>query len=127
MRVWDALGACSSVATRGGKPHPLYPQRHSGRFYPRIRTSGAVELQFDQWTVLDRLVDDAIAFRELEQLIELVLRCIGLDVEGEADLCKADRRVLGDTERAAEVEIALGRNLAGLERNVDRGRHRLQG
>ena len=64
--------------------------------------------------VLDRLIDNAVALGQLEQLIELLLRRIGLDVETQANLRKADRGVLGDAERAAEIEIAFGANTAGL-------------
>ena len=39
---------------------------------------------------------------------------------------KADRRILGDAERAAEIEIALGATRGRLQRNVERGRHRFQ-
>src|SRR5882757_9346945 len=95
--------------------------------WPNAAASRALQLHLDRRAALDGLVDDAIALRELEQLIELLLRRVGLDVEAQADLREADRRVLGDAERAAEVEVALGRDLAGLERNVERGRHRLQG
>src|SRR5262249_28274030 len=63
---------------------------------------------------------------ELEQLIELLLRGVGLDVEAQADLREADRRGLVDAKRAAEVEIALRRDAGGFERNVERGRHRLE-
>src|SRR5215471_15283071 len=67
------------------------------------------QLHLDRRAALDGLVDDAIALGELEQLVELLLRRVGLDVE-----------------RAAEIEVALGRDLAGLERDVERGRHRLE-
>ena len=59
--------------------------------------------------VLDGLVDHAIALGELQQQIELVLRRVGLDVEAQADFGEADRGFLVDAERAAEIEIALGR------------------
>ena len=59
-------------------------------------------------------------------MIELVLRGVGVDLEAQTDRRKTNRRILGHAERAAEVEIALGRDLAGFERNVERGRDRLE-
>ena len=73
------------------KPQPLSP-RHRHR---------------DRWAALDGLIDHAIALGQLEQLIELVLRLIGVDIEAQPDLCKADRRILGNAKRAAKIEIAL--------------------
>src|SRR5262249_11147589 len=46
--------------------------------------------------------------------------------ETQANGGKADRRILGDAERAAEVEIAFGRDLGGFQRHVERGGDRLQ-
>ena len=66
------------------------------------------QLHLDRRALLDGLIHHAIALGELEELIELLLRRVGVDIEGEADLRKADRRILGDAERAAEIEIALG-------------------
>src|SRR5262245_18124189 len=86
----------------------------------------ALQLHVDRRTALERLVDHAVTLGELEQLVELLLRRVGLDVEAQADLRKADWRGLVDAERAAEVEVALRRDLAGLERDVERGRDRLQ-
>src|SRR5204863_8573556 len=54
----------------------------------------------------DGLIDHAIALGELEQLVELVLRRVGRDVEAEPDLAEPDRRFLVDAERAPEIEIA---------------------
>src|SRR5262249_51596336 len=41
--------------------------------------------------------------------------------EAQANGGEADRRVLGDAERAAEVEIAFGGDFGGFERHVERG------
>src|SRR3984893_13157372 len=71
--------------------------------------------------VLDGLVDHAIPFGELQEQIELVLRRVGCNFEAQADFGKADRRFLVDAERAAEIEIAFGNDVAGLERHLDRG------
>src|SRR5436190_5985790 len=88
--------------------------------------SHAVQSHLDGRAAFDRLVDHAIALGELEQLIELLSALVGVDVEAQADLGEADRRVFRDAERAAEVEIALGRDGAGLERNRERGRDRFE-
>src|SRR5262249_32676207 len=98
------------------------PGRDASRLCTRKNESRAVELHLDRGTALERLVDDAIALGELEQRVELVRRRVGLDVEAQANRRKTDRRILGDAERAAKVEIAFGRHLGGLERNVERGR-----
>src|SRR5207244_1743066 len=63
--------------------------------------------------MLERLVDDAIALRELQQLIELFLRRIGVDVEAQPDLSKADRRLLGNAARATAIESTLRGASAG--------------
>src|SRR5689334_12968256 len=87
--------------------------------------SHAVESHVDRRTGLDRLIDHTVALGELEQLIELLLLDIGIDRKREPDLREADRRVLGDAKRAAEIEVALGRHGARLQRNRQRGRDRL--
>src|SRR5262249_5763556 len=92
----------------------------------RCSASRAVELHLDRGAASERLVDDAIALGELEQRVELVRRRVGLDLEAQANRRKTDRRILGHAERAAKVEIAFGRYLAGLERDVERGRDRLE-
>src|ERR1700730_1412102 len=80
----------------------------------------------DRRSIFQCLIDDAITLGEFEKLIELVLLNVGVDVEGEADLREADRRLLGDAERAAEIEIAFGRHRAGFQGNIDRGGDRFE-
>src|ERR1700737_3902160 len=53
--------------------------------------------------VLDGLKDHAIAVGEFNQLIKLVLGCVGVDVEAQADLLEANRHTVGHAERAAQV------------------------
>src|SRR6185437_6355772 len=91
------------------------------------RRSGARELYLDRRTALDRLIDDAITLGKLEQLVELFLRRVSFEIEAQTNLREADRCILGDAERAAKIEIALGRHFAGLQRNIERGRDRLDG
>ena len=55
-----------------------------------------------------RLVYDAIPFGQAQQRRHLFVRGIGVERDDEADALEADRDVLGDAERAAEVEIAFG-------------------
>src|SRR6266436_3582460 len=59
-------------------------------------------------TAVDGLIDHAVALRKLEQLLEPLRSSVGLNVERQPDPSKADRHILGDPERAAEIEIALG-------------------
>src|SRR5262249_52588049 len=109
-----------------------YPKERIGQHrtsesdMPAKRGSSAIELHLDWRAALERLVDDAGALGELEQLVELVLRRGAVHLEAQADGRKTDRRIFGDPERAAEVEIALGADLSGLERNLERGRDRLE-
>src|SRR6266545_7797884 len=110
-----------------GSLSPLRGARERHRDRGATGKSRAIHPHLDRRAALERLVDHAVALGELEQLVELVLRRVGLDVEAQADLRETDRRVLGDAERAAEVEIAFGRHLGGLERDVDRSGDRLQG
>ena len=46
------------------------------------------ELHLDRRAALDRLIDHAIALGELQQLVELVLRRVGVEVEAQADCAK---------------------------------------
>src|SRR5262249_15013767 len=78
------------------------PEDEIGRHGTELLTA---EADVDPRPALDGLIDDAVALGELEQLIELFLRRIGVDIEAEPDLRKADRRVLGDAERTAEIQI----------------------
>src|SRR5207248_1848199 len=63
-------------------------------FAGTTRCSHPLHRHRDLRAVPDGLIDHAIAFGELEQQVELVLRRIGLDVEAQADLGKTDRRFL---------------------------------
>ena len=76
--------------------------------------------------LVDRLEHHAIAFGELHQRIDPLLRLVRLEFEGQADRPEADRRILGDAQRAAEVEVAFGRNGRAVELELQRGRHGLQ-
>src|SRR3984885_5908259 len=69
--------------------------------------SHPIEFYVHRRAVLNGLVDHAIAFGELEKLVELVLRRVSVEIEVQTDLSEADRRVLGDAERAAKIEVAF--------------------
>jgi hypothetical protein len=43
-------------------------------------------------------------------LVDFVLWRVGIEFEAQADLRKADRRILGDAERTAKVEITFRRD-----------------
>src|SRR5215831_12337913 len=120
-RAYQKNGSGDMIPRRHCRPRHDAPEPAGVR-----QRSGALELHLDRRTAPERLVDHAIALGELEQRVELVLRRVGLDVEAQANRRKTDRRILGHAERAAKVEIAFGRYLAGLERDVERGRERLQ-
>src|SRR5262245_4398005 len=77
-----------------------------------------LQLHIDRRPALERLVHHAITLGELEKRIELVLRRVSCDIETQPDLCKADRRVLGDPQRAAKIEIAFRRYRSRSERNL---------
>ena len=47
----------------------------------------------------ERLIDDAISFCELNELIDALLRLVRLQVEGQPYLTETDRRVLRHAER----------------------------
>ena len=59
-----------------------------------------------------RLIDDAIALGQADQRTQLIFGCVGVQVEVEADALKSNRRILGDTQSAAKIEIAFGSNRA---------------
>src|SRR5262249_34829855 len=106
----------------------------SGRSEPqseaRVTTGrhlGALHLHVDGRSAFDGLINDAVALGQLEQLIKLVLRGIGIEIEAQPDLREADRCVLGNAERTAEIKVAFGRYLSGFKRNIERCRDRLHG
>jgi hypothetical protein len=68
-----------------------------------------------------RLVDDAVALGEAEQGLDLVAAGPGVQLEGQADGPEPDRRFPGHRQRAAEVEITLGGDSAGLQVDLQRG------
>jgi ubiquinone/menaquinone biosynthesis C-methylase UbiE len=53
------------------------------------------------------LIDDAIALGELDQVSDLVGRRVGVELEAQTDVAKADGRLTADAARAAKIEIAL--------------------
>src|SRR5215468_11259410 len=87
----------------------------------------AAKLHLDRGAASERLIDDAIALGQLQELFELVGWRVGVDVEAQANGSKSNRRILDNAERTTEVEITLGRDRGGLDRNVERGRDRLEG
>ena len=84
-----------------------------------------------------RLIDDAIALSQANKRTALIFRCVGLQVEVNADTLKSNRRILGDTQSAAKIEIAFGSNRAtsnndayrrrdGIERHTGAGNKSLK-
>src|SRR5262245_44640541 len=72
----------------------------------------AFQLQVDRRSIPDRLINDAVALGKLEEVVKLFLRRIGIEIEAQPDLGKADWRIFGDAERAAKVEIPFGRDFS---------------
>ena len=83
------------------------------------------------------LIDDAIALSQPNQRTQLIFGCVGLQVEVKADALKSNRRILGDTQSAAKIEIAFCSNCAasnndayrrrdGVERHTGAGNKRLK-
>ena len=67
-----------------------------------------VERDVELRAARERLQHDAVALGELEQRRQLLVVGIGVELEAQADVAEADRRLLVHAQRAAEVEVALG-------------------
>src|SRR5271155_5597376 len=78
----------------------------------RAGSAGKGDPSRDRRRLAQGLQHDAVALGQLQQRVHPVLRLIGVEVEGEADVAEADRRRPIDAERTAEVEIAFGAHLA---------------
>ena len=52
------------------------------------------------------LVNDTVVLGELDEGLELVARRVGIEIEAQTNVAKADRRLAADAERAAKIEIA---------------------
>src|SRR5690242_17975706 len=115
------------ASLEGRRPERRGRSSFEGRFRGHLRMtvqrrgSTALERDLNRWAAADGLINNAISLGQLEQLIELVGRGIGVEVEPQPDLRKADRGLLGDAERAAKIEIAFGRHRSGTQWNVERG------
>ncbi len=83
------------------------------------RTSHPFHRHRNLRAVLDGLIDHAIALGELEQQVELLLRRVGFDLEAQADLGEADRRLLVDPERAAGVDLAFDIDTDAPQEKID--------
>ena len=81
------------------------------------RRGGALELDVELRAARERLQHDAVALGQLEQRGELLVVGVGVELEAQADVAEADRRGLVDAQRAAEVEVALGVDLALVDRD----------
>ena len=54
------------------------------------------------------LIDDAIALCQTNECTQLVGRRVGVEGKVQANPLKSNRHLLGDTQRAAKIEIAFG-------------------
>src|SRR5271154_4837584 len=69
----------------------------------------------------------AIPLRELDERGQLVGARGGFEIEAQTDRAESHRRVLGDAQGAAEIQIALGAYRAALHVDVEGGGNRFQG
>ena len=69
----------------------------------------------------ERLEHDAVALGQAQERGELVLARVGVELEVQPHVLEADRRLLVDAERAAEVEVALGADRAAAHVDAERG------
>ena len=83
------------------------------------------------------LIDHAIALGQAKERAQFDFGRIGLQVEVKADALKSHRRIFGDAQRAAKVEIAFCTNRTasnddayrrrdGVERHTGAGNKRLK-
>src|SRR4029078_8358481 len=128
---WMSMYIGISISGNAGKPSPMRLQalrRLRRRGTRRLQaTSAALVGQGDLGRLAQRLKDDAIALGQAQQSAQLVFRRIGVQIEMEADALKSNRGVLGDTQRAAKIEIAFGFDRAAANDDADRGRHGVEG
>src|SRR5271155_1998912 len=75
------------------------------------------EPRFDRRRMPKRLQHDAIPLGELHERVEMVLRRVRIELEFQPDGGEADRRILGNAERAAKVDVSLRRYFARSQRN----------
>jgi len=69
------------------------------------------------------LIDDAITLSQANKRTQLIFRCVALQVEVKAYALKSNRRILGDTQSAAKIEIAFGSNRAASNNDANRRRN----
>src|SRR5450759_1073454 len=74
----------------------------------------------------ERLVDDAVALRQPQQGVEVIVAGVGLELEAQLDRAEADRRLLAHGEGAAEVEVAFGAHDPCLDVEPERRGHGAQ-
>src|SRR5262245_54200231 len=88
----------AGAAGRGG-PYPIdrgasaAAMQSSHAQSSHAQRSRAIHAHLDRRAALDGLIDHAITLGQLEQLVQLVLRRVGVEVELQPDLRKADRRI----------------------------------
>lgn len=54
------------------------------------------------------LEDEAVPFRQLDQLGQLFLRGLGIEFQGDPDAAETDRCFFRHSQRAPEIEVPLG-------------------
>src|SRR6185503_20260750 len=100
------------VARRPGAPLPrLEPAVRRPAGLAALRAGAARDPCAQARRAGERLEHHAVALGQLEQRGEVLLAGVGVELEAQADVLEADGRLLVDTERAAEVQVALGEHL----------------
>src|SRR5690348_1812317 len=68
----------------------------------------------------DRLVDDAVTFGELQQLVELLLGRVGVDDKCQPYRAETHPNILGDAKRPSKIKISLRAHRRGSHGNLER-------
>jgi len=94
-------GGSGEAAHAGADDRDVEFVAHVGR-YSTLPAWRAVQLRslernFDGRSTFNRLIHNAVAFGQLQQLVEFFLRRVSADVESQANLRKANRGIFGDT------------------------------
>src|SRR5690348_2575181 len=106
---------------REPNPLPPFPKKEGGTISETFcRISGSPSLSgeggggrgpscadLNLRRLAQRLVDNTVALRQADQRGKLLLARVGVQIEEEANLLEADRRLLRDGQRATEVQLAL--------------------
>lgn len=100
--------------------HGNVPAR--GACHRLVRALVLDPLQCDWDGTADRVAHRRVSLREGQELIELLVRAVGLDVHLDADLLVPDRHGIVESEQPLHVDLAFQRCRQLLNVNPTRGR-----